>query len=161
MIGVRFKTLDLTTVDSNMLLSHIFGVELNKKIREASYANTGKTSLDLDSTFFENVIFLSNKGLLNSINYWFILFFKNLFLRGNFFFIYRNFYVEIINLFDNFSNLTLLKVFKFFSALTDLLIQVAITSTSLNIFSLIFIRTKNYMKNDFVNSNNFIFLQTS
>lgn len=90
-MGVRFKTNNINSINSNIFVFYNYGVEFTSKIRVNNYTselrinNEGTSSFNVSSIFYLFINFFQSSDFFTFLNSVYVLFFKNLYLTSNFF----------------------------------------------------------------------------
>jgi hypothetical protein len=99
MIGLRYKTSDLNSINPGIFLTYNFGIELAPKYRNVSYANNGgvnlATSLNPLSFLYSIINQYSNPVVISFCNNIVLMFLENLTYHASFAQVFRNFFFSV------------------------------------------------------------------
>lgn len=100
MIGLRFKTNDMNTVNPNIFLFYNYGLETSPKFRSVSYntieGNRVSFNINPNSFFFTLVNYFSTSNVFYIINQFYLTVLSNLTYSTNFFALFKNTYTYTI-----------------------------------------------------------------
>jgi len=100
MIGLRFKTNDLNTINPNTFLLYNYGIELGPKFRLGAYSNSLNTgtsiSFNTSSLFFILIDYYPTSIIIRFFNTAALYLLYNLSIFCNFFLTFIDFYNEVV-----------------------------------------------------------------
>ena len=96
MIGLRFKTNDMNTVNPNIFLFYNYGLEMSPKFRSLSYNTiehgSSSSNINPNSIFFTVIDYFSASNIFYLPNQIYLTILSNVTYSANFFVLFKNIY---------------------------------------------------------------------